>query len=64
MTTDKMHAEFETWWESVGAPSPYAVWQAATLAEREACAKVCDDVSRIQGSAETCAHVIRKGEAP
>ncbi len=44
-----MRKDFEHWLDSATKhqdarmPTPWKIWQAATLAEREACAKVCDD---------------------
>ena len=49
-------AEWEAW---------QTAWQAATLAERERAAKVCDEIAETDGTgygiAEDCAAAIRKG---
>ena len=43
----------------------FKAWQAATLAERERAAKVCDEIAETDGTgygiAEDCAAAIRKG---
>ena len=43
----------------------WEAWQAATLAERERAAKVCDEIAETDGTgygiAEDCAAAIRKG---
>jgi len=54
----RTQARFETW---------HAAWQFATLAERERCAKVCDEIqaglkySHEKQSAGECADKIRSG---
>ena len=63
---------FEQWWMKVYgteyAEKFHRVWQAATFAERERCAKVCDAVVRRQSyghaksAAGDCADFIRSGE--
>lgn len=81
MTTEAMRAAFEAWC-AIGNPSyrsdddstvnrrDWRVWQAATLAERERCAKVCDEQEEREsyGHAKhavgACAEDIRKGDAP
>ena len=62
----------EPWAEYVDLDTGHrwAGWQAATLAERERCAKVCDEQARecldgeAANSCEYCADAIRKGDAP
>lgn len=75
--------EFEEWWAQYLADggrkhfnltadkeSSMAAWQAATLVEREECAKVCDahtvdDVLVNVGIAQSCATMIRqRGKEP
>jgi len=68
--TDK--EAFEAWHGGVyrgqHADIAWAAWQAATLAERERCAKVCEAVVRRQSyghakaAAGDCADFIRSGE--
>lgn len=80
MTTEAMRAAFEAWC-AIGNPSyrsdddstvnrrDWRVWQAATLAERERCAKVCDELDRVDRpgheiTASDCAAAIRRGTLP
>ena len=53
--------------ECIHVPSALAAWQAATTAERERAARVCeahtvDDVLAGVGIAKSCADMIRSGE--
>ena len=58
---------FDEWWKDHGIEfaTPYEknaakkTWQAATLVEREECAKVCDNEASIEGIAQKCADAIR-----
>jgi hypothetical protein len=66
-------AAFEAWWSDPAAPEGplftteqhcWQAWQAATLAERERCAKVCDEWAKqnwvYKNGAIQCAAAIRK----
>jgi hypothetical protein len=59
--TNRVRQEFEAWLRTTYQPgadnSAWAAWQAATAAERERCAKVCDRLSEGAWLAEQ----IRKG---
>jgi len=66
---------FKEWWDktafSCGLPlhksTARSAWEAATLAERERCAKVCDGIAdKLNGGgvAKMCAEAIRKGDQP
>jgi len=68
--TDTREA-FEAWWSDPAAPEGplftteqhcWQAWQAATLAERERCAKVCDANPTMIGA--LIAAAIRKGPTP
>lgn len=58
---------FEEWWNDnyAGCPQPQKfvaedAWQAATIAERERCAMLCDEYKgRVNGIAENIAMKIR-----
>jgi len=80
MSDEAMRAAFEAWWETNGQfgragggeyekTFAFNAWQAATLAERERAAKVCDELDRIDRpsyeiTATDCANWIRTGETP
>lgn len=64
---------FKTWWDksvfSCGLPlhqsTARAAWEAATLAERERCAKVCEEIVKadhLKIIGKAFAEAIRKGE--
>jgi hypothetical protein len=67
--------DFNEWWNAdIIRSSPFrrgspkywgwAAWQAAAKAEREACAKVCDDLWQEDGTAYQCREAIRaRGQA-
>ncbi|MDO8266948.1 MAG: hypothetical protein Q7T32_03845 [Moraxellaceae bacterium] len=81
----KMHERFELWATQVGlsvqkshqddysnqdTQQAWAIWQSASLAERESCAAICDERAQpsgmlydydkgFQAAAKTCARMIR-----
>lgn len=73
MTTESMRERFEAWYDAFElrrvydkyGPSgaAFEVWQAATLAERERCSKICDVQWTLTSGhvAKQCAEAIRKG---
>ncbi len=66
--TDK--EAFEAWfaarWPEFAHPttSAFEIWQAATAAERERCAEICDGIGdgNRWSDAHSCADAIRRGE--
>ena len=66
--TDKeaFEAWFQARWPEFAHPttSAFEIWQAATAAERERCAKVCDGIGdgNRWSDAHSCADAIRRGE--
>jgi len=60
-------AAFDAWYDENKTAEPYDAWQAATLAERERCAKCCDPRDDMAYSSQyryalaNCAAEIRKG---
>ena len=74
MTNEAMRAAFEAWWDKPRSKDvngnsvdnrrdPLTVWKAATAAERERCAKVCEDMSFYESPSD-CADAIRQGTDP
>lgn len=69
MTTESMRERFEAWLTSINGGPMYwntsdamlAAWQAATLSERERCAKVCEQINGSNWAPAQCAEAIRKG---
>ena len=59
---------FEEWYDAQpdGRIQPWDVWQAATAAERERCAAICDAIAHDWRGANSqsvqCANAIREGE--
>ena len=49
---------------SIDVKAHYQVWQAATAAERERCAEICDGIGdgNRWSDAHSCADAIRRGE--
>ncbi len=66
--TDKeaFEAWFQARWPEFAHPttSAFEIWQAATAAERERCAEICDGVGdgNRWSDAHSCADAIRRGE--
>ena len=56
----------DAWWGLSERERLFLAWQAATAAERERCAKVCDAIAHDWRGANSqsvqCADAIRKGE--
>ena len=75
MTDEATRAAFEVWWDKPRSKDvngnsvdnrrdPFTVWKAATAAERERCAKVCETITYADYTTTVyCAEAIRKGEA-
>lgn len=66
--TDKeaFEAWFQARWPEFAHPttSAFEIWQAATAAERERCAEICDGIGdgNRWSDAHSCADAIRRGE--
>ena len=66
--TDKeaFEAWFQARWPEFAHPttSAFEIWQAATAAERERCAEICDGIGdgNRWSDAHSCADAIRSGE--
>lgn len=76
MTPDPIREAFETWYTELNPRESrqgitWDAWQAATLAERERCAKACEESwpsmhahwgpGQARAACEECAAAIRKG---
>jgi hypothetical protein len=78
MNNDAMRAAFEAWFGAprpltrgadghykhlMSAFAAFAAWQAATMAERERCALVCEELQYTDNDTpQACARVIRSGK--